>query len=83
MYRAAEILDAVRFTGGREELLRSPRNGEFAHRREVELARDKAGRTAARGLRRRVLAGTGEFLISCGRKLTGWAGADLPAPFRA
>lgn len=64
-------------------LTRRQRSGEFAHRREAELARDEAVRTASRGLRRQVLAGTGEFLISCGSKLRSWGGADVPATFRA
>ncbi len=77
MYYAGEVLSASYLIAQLKGPDWPQRSGLLAHRREAELAK-QAVRAAGRGIGRRLLAGSGEFLIRCGRRLRDWSGAEVP-----
>jgi len=77
-YWSNEAILALGSVDEQERLERRRQSGEFWHRREVEhsLEKDKG---EVPGLWTRVVAKTGDFLISFGQKLKEQGKADSPA----
>ena len=73
-----EVLSASYLAAQLRGLARRHQSGLLLQRCEAELAKPAAGTTGP-GLGRRLLAGSGGFLIWCGRRLRDWGGAEVPA----